>query len=85
MARWILRLYVCKLFADYFKAVYSKSDSSALLSDSSNINPIYNSSTLNLSVSDVESTLLFIDDDTSVYIPGMANFFHKTCTMHILF
>ena len=36
---------ICNLFADYFKFVYSNSDSSLPLSDLSNLNPIFNIST----------------------------------------
>ena len=74
---------ICNLFADYFKSVYSNSDSSPLLSDLFSSNPVFNISTLNLSLLDVESALLAIDDNTSLDLHGIANFFLKNCAINI--
>ena len=68
---------ICNWFADYFKSVYSNSDSFPL-SDLSSLNPIFIISTLNLSLSDVESALLPTDDNISIDIDGMANLFIKS-------
>ena len=73
---------ICNLLVDYFKSVDSNSDSSPL-SHLSSLNPIFNNSTLNLSLSDVESALLTINDNTSVDMYGMAKFFLKNCAMNI--
>ena len=49
---------ICNLFADYLKSVYTNSKPSPPLSDFSNLNTIFNISTVCLSIADVESALL---------------------------